>query len=316
MIKYIFERIWAMLLTLFLIMVLSFIVIRLMPMSIFENPEVPLELQKKLEDEMHLHDPIPVQLFYYLKNIIVDFNFGTSVKIKPGAPVFAVVVDGIPPTVCLNLISLFISIPLGLFSGFLAALKRNTWIDTAISFCVVICISVPSFVFASLMQYFLTFVFPVFPTLYDATGSFSVQLYSMVLPIIALALSPIATLARYLRGELIENISSEYLLLARTKGLTRAQATIRHAFRNSMMPITSTLVSLITGVMGGSLVIEKMFAVPGMGGKLIDSVMAGDHFLTVAVLIFYAIISLVTILIVDLAYGVIDPRVRIAGGNK
>ena len=238
MIKYIFERIGAMLLTLFLIMVLSFIVIRLMPMSIFENPEVPLELQKKLEDEMHLHDPIPVQLFYYLKNIIVDFNFGTSVKIKPGAPVFAVVVDGIPPTVCLNLISLFISIPLGLFSGFLAALKRNTWIDNAISFGVVICISVPSFVFASLMQYFLTFVFPVFPTLYDATGSFSVQLYSMVLPIIALALSPIATLARYLRGELIENISSEYLLLARTKGLTRAQATIRHAFRNSMMNLT------------------------------------------------------------------------------
>ena len=138
----------------------------------------------------------------------------------------------------------------------------------------------------------------------------------MLLPIIALALNPIATIARYLRGELIENISSEYLLLARTKGLSRAQATVRHAFRNSMMPITSTLVSLITGVMGGSLVIEKMFSVPGMGGKLIDSIMAGDHFLTVAVLIFYAIISLVTILIVDLAYGVIDPRVRIGGGNK
>ena len=213
------------------------------------------------------------------------------------------------------LLSLFISIPLGLIAGFLAALMRNTWVDTVISFSVVMCISIPSFVFASLLQYCLTFVWPIFPTLYDATGGLSVQLYSMILPIIALALNPIATIARYLRGELIENISSEYLLLARTKGLTRAQATVRHAFRNSMMPITSTLVSLITGVMGGSLVIEKMFSVPGMGGKLIDSIMAGDHFLTVAVLIFYAIISLVTILIVDLAYGVIDPRVRIGGGN-
>ncbi len=316
MIKYILQRIWAMALTLFVIMVLSFIIIRLMPMSIFEDPDIPPEVAVKLEEEMHLHDPIPMQLFYYLKNIILDFNFGTSVKIKPGAPVFSVIRDAIPPTVGLNILSLFISIPLGLIAGFLAALMRNTWVDTVISFSVVMCISIPSFVFASLLQYTLTFVFPIFPTLYDATGGLSVQLYSMILPIVALALNPIATIARYLRGELIENISSEYLLLARTKGLTRAQATIRHAFRNSMMPITSTLVSLITGVMGGSLVIEKMFSVPGMGGKLIDSIMAGDHFLTVAVLIFYAIISLVTILIVDLAYGVIDPRVRIGGGSK
>ena len=316
MIKYILQRIWAMALTLFVIMALSFIIIRLMPMSIFEDPDIPPEVAYQLEEEMHLHDPIPVQFFYYMKNIILDFNFGTSVKIKPGAPVFSVIRDAIPPTVGLNILSLFISIPLGLIAGFLAALKRNTWIDTVISFSVVMCISIPSFVFASLLQYFLTFVFPIFPTLYDATGGLGVQLYSMLLPIIALALNPIATIARYLRGELIENISSEYLLLARTKGLSRAQATMRHAFRNSMMPITSTLVSLITGVMGGSLVIEKMFSVPGMGGKLIDSIMAGDHFLTVAVLIFYAIISLVTILIVDLAYGVIDPRVRIGGGSK
>ena len=316
MIKYILQRIWAMALTLFVIMALSFIIIRLMPMSIFEDPDIPPEVAYQLEEEMHLHDPIPVQFFYYIKNIILDFNFGTSVKIKPGAPVFSVIRDAIPPTVGLNILSLFISIPLGLIAGFLAALKRNTWIDTVISFSVVMCISIPSFVFASLLQYFLTFVFPIFPTLYDATGGLGVQLYSMLLPIIALALNPIATIARYLRGELIENISSEYLLLARTKGLSRAQATVRHAFRNSMMPITSTLVSLITGVMGGSLVIEKMFSVPGMGGKLIDSIMAGDHFLTVAVLIFYAIISLVTILIVDLAYGVIDPRVRIGGGSK
>ena len=316
MIKYILQRVWAMVLTLFIIMALSFVIIRLMPMSIFEDPDIPPEVAFKLEEEMHLHDPIPVQFFYYMKNIILDFNFGTSVKIKPGAPVFSVIRDAIPPTVGLNILSLFISIPLGLIAGFLAALMRNTWVDTVISFSVVMCISIPSFVFASLLQYCLTFVWPIFPTLYDATGGLSVQLYSMILPIIALALNPIATIARYLRGELIENISSEYLLLARTKGLTRAQATVRHAFRNSMMPITSTLVSLITGIMGGSLVIEKMFAVPGMGGQLVDSIMAGDHFLTVALLIFYSAISLVTILIVDLSYGIIDPRIRVGGGNK
>ena len=316
MIKYVLQRIGAMLLTLFLVMVLSFMIIRLMPMSIFENPEVSPEIQYKLEEEMHLHDPIPVQLFYFLKNIVVDFNFGTSVKIKPGVGVFSIIADRIPPTVALNFLSLFISIPLGLIAGTAAALKRNTWMDTVISFMIVLFISIPSFVFASLMQYCLTYLWPVFPTLYDATGGIWVQLYSMILPILALALGPIATIGRYLRGELIENLGSEYLLQARTKGQTRTQATVRHAFRNSLVPISNTLIGLLTGIMGGSLVIEKMFAVPGMGGQLVDSIMAGDHFLTVALLIFYSAISLVTILIVDLSYGIIDPRIRVGGGNK
>lgn len=316
MIKYILERIGAMLLTLFLVMVLSFMIIRLMPMSIFENPEVSPEIQYKLEEEMHLHDPIPVQLFYFIEGIVTELNFGTSVKIKPGVGVFSIIADRIPPTVALNFLSLFISIPLGLIAGTAAALKRNTWVDTVISFMIVLFISIPSFVFASLMQYTLTYLWPIFPTLYDATGGIWVQLYSMVLPILALALGPIATIGRYLRGELIENLGSEYLLLARTKGLSRTQATVRHAFRNSLVPISNTLIGLLTGIMGGSLVIEKMFAVPGMGGQLVDSIMAGDHFLTVALLIFYSAISLVTILIVDLSYGIIDPRIRVGGGNK
>lgn len=316
MFKYILERIGAMLLTLFLVMVLSFMIIRLMPMSIFENPEVSPEIQYQLEEEMHLHDPIPVQLFYFIEGIVTELDFGTSVKIKPGVGVFSIIADRIPPTVALNFLSLFICIPLGLIAGTAAALKRNTWVDTVISFMIVLFISIPSFVFASLMQYTLTFLWPIFPTLYDATGGIGVQLYSMVLPILALALGPIATIGRYLRGELIENLGSEYLLLARTKGLSRTQATVRHAFRNSLIPISNTLIGLLTGIMGGSLVIEKMFAVPGMGGQLVDSIMAGDHFLTVALLIFYAAISLVTILIVDLSYGIIDPRVRVGGGNK
>ena len=316
MIRYVLKRFGAMLLTLFLVMALSFMIIRLMPMSIFEDPEVPPEVQYQLEEEMHLHDSIPVQLFYFLKNIVTEFNFGRSVKIKPGVQVFSIIVSRIPPTVKLNFLSLFLSIPLGLIAGTVAALNRNTWADHVISFVIVLFISIPSFVFASLMQYTLTYAWPIFPTLYDATGGSRAQLYSMVLPIIALALNPIATIGRYLRGELIENISSEYLLLARTKGLTKGQAIVRHAFRNSMIPITNTLVALLTGILGGSLVIEKMFSVPGMGGALVDSILAGDHFLTVALLIFYSAISLVTILIVDISYGLIDPRIRVGGGNK
>lgn len=138
----------------------------------------------------------------------------------------------------------------------------------------------------------------------------------MVLPIVALALSPIATIARYLRAELIENMNSEYLLLARTKGLSKMQSLVRHGFRNSLIPIANTLIGLLTGIMGGSLVIENIFAVPGMGAMLVNSINTGDHFLTVALLIFYSTISLCTVLIVDLSYGIIDPRVRVGGGAK
>ena len=314
--KYVLQRIGAMLITLFFVMSLSFMVIRLMPMSLFENPEVPKEIQEKLEDKFHLNDPLPVQYFYFMEGIITGLDFGISVKLRPGLDVWGIIVSRLPPTMLINFISLFISIPLGLMFGIIAALKRNTWSDTVISVFVILFISVPSFVFASLLQYVLTFIFPIFPTLYESTATtFAQMMHSLTLPIVAQSLSPIATLTRYLRGGLIENISSEYILLARTKGLTRAQAIVRHAFRNSMMPITSTLVSLITGIMGGSLVVESMFAIPGTGGMLVKSIFAGDHFLTVAILIFYSAISLTTILVVDLSYSLIDPRVRVGGGK-
>lgn len=316
MFKYIMERFGAMLITLFLIMSLSFLVVRLMPMNLFENPEVPLEIQKKMEDKYHLNDPLYVQYYYFIKDIVTDLNFGISVKLRPGLEVFDILISRLPPTMLINVVSLFISVPLGLFFGTAAALKRNTWIDHLISVFVIIFISVPSFVFASVLQYTLTFKLPLFPTLYDSTATtFGQMMYSLALPIIALGLGPIATITRYLRGELIENISSEYLLLARTKGLTQTQAIVRHAFRNSLIPISNTLISMITGIIGGSLVIESMFAVPGEGGLLVKSIMAGDHFLTVAILIFYSTVSLVTILIVDLSYGIIDPRVRVGGGK-
>lgn len=316
MFKYILSRIGAMLITLFLVMTLSFFVVRLMPMSIFENPEVSLEVQRRLEDKYHLNDPIYVQYYYFIRDIVVDHNFGFSMKLRVGIDVWSILIERLPPTMLVNFFSLLISIPLGLLFGTLAALKRNTWVDHIISFFVVIFISVPSFVFASCMQYFLSFKLGWFPTLYDSQAStFGAMMYSLALPIVALGLSPIATITRYLRGELIENINSEYLLLARTKGLTQSQSIVRHAFRNSLIPISNTLISMITFIVGGSLVIENIFAIPGEGGLLVKSIQAGDHFLTIACLIFYSAMSLLTILLVDLSYGLIDPRVKVGGAK-
>ena len=216
----------------------------------------------------------------------------------------------------INVFSLFISLPLGVTAGTIAALRKNKLPDHILSLMVILCISIPSFVFASLMQYFLTFKIPIFPTLYNpAATTFKQMATSLVLPVIALSLNPIATVTRYLRGELIETMGSEFLLLARTKGITRTQAIVRHAFRNSCVPLANIIIPMFTGIMGGSLVVESIFSIPGMGGMMVNSINAGDHPLTIAILIFYSMVSLVTILIVDISYGLLDPRIRMGGGR-
>ena len=266
---------------------------------------------------MHLDKPLYVQYFYFVRGVLLEGDWGTSVKIKPSQPVFRVITSRLPITMLINVISLAVSLPLGIVAGTVAALRKNRLPDHVISLMVVLWISIPSFVFASLMQYFLTFVFPIFPTLYNpAAKSVSEMAISLVLPVVALSLNPIATVARYLRGELIETMNSEFLLLARTKGLTRTQAIVRHAFRNSCVPLANIIIPMFTGIMGGSLVVESIYSIPGMGGMMVSSINAGDHPLTIAVLIFYSIVSLATILIVDISYGLLDPRIRMGGGRS
>jgi oligopeptide transport system permease protein len=316
MLKYVAGRIVAMLITLFIIITISFLIIRLMPMKIFDHPDVPPEVVKILEAQMHLDKPLLVQYGYFLKGIVLNWDWGISAKIRPRLPVFEVIAARIPVSMLINVLSLLIALPLGVIGGTLAALQRNKLPDHVISFFVVMCISIPSFVFATLLQYTFSFVFKIFPTLYRPSASTVGGLaMSITLPVIALALGPIATVTRYLRGELIETLDSEFLLLARTKGLSQRQAIIRHAFRNSCVPLVNIIVPMFTGILGGSLVIEAIFAIPGMGGMLVSSINAGDHPLTIALLIFYSSISLVTILLMDILYGILDPRIKM-GGRK
>ncbi len=311
--QYILKRIGAMVLTMFIIISLAFVVLRLMPGSVYDNPDLPEEIIAALEAKAHLNEPLPVQYFYYWKGILLDGDWGVSVKLEPSVPVWKVIKDRIPVTLSLNICSLLVSIPIGLLCGTIAALKKSKMPDHILSLMVVLFISVPSFVFASLLQYFMAGKLSLFPIVYSSTQGFGVKVASMVLPVIALALHPIANITRYLRGELIETMSSEFMLLARTKGLNKAQAITRHAFRNSMVPIANIIIPMFTHVMGGSLVIEQIFSIPGVGGIITKSVNARDHWLTMAALIFYAAINLVTHLVVDISYGIIDPRIRLGG---
>ena len=314
--RYIAGRIVAMVITLYIIVSLSFFLIMLMPMNIFEHPDLPPFVVEMLEAQLLLDRPIHEQYFHFVRGIFFEGDFGNSIVIRPTLPVFEILRERIPITMTMNIVSLFVSLPIGIIAGTVAALKKDKLPDHVISFLVIIFISIPSFVFASLMQYMFTFVWPIFPTLYQPNAAtFPEYVRSLTLPVVALGLGPTAIVARYLRGELIETMSSDFLLLARTKGLTRNQAIVRHAFRNSCVPLTNIIIPMFTGIMGGSLVIERIFAIPGMGGIMINAINAGDHPLTVATIIFFSIIMLMTILIIDISYGLIDPRIRMGGGK-
>jgi oligopeptide transport system permease protein len=315
LLTYILKRLGMMALTLLAIVTLAFFVIRWMPGSPFDDPEYSPELVRILEEKYRLHEPVPVQFFTYLKNLVTEGFWGVSFKLEPMVPVWQVIGERIPVTLGLNLLSLLLSLPLGLLAGMWAALYKSRLPDHLISLFIILFISVPSFVVASALQYFLGYQAKAFPIIYQSLGSFPERLHSLVLPVLALSFYPVASLCRYLRGELLETLSADYLLLARTKGLKKGQVLLRHAFPNSLVPLMPVIIPMFTGILSGSLVVERIFGIPGVGGLVTQSIQAGDHFLTIAVLFFYAAVNLLTVLITDLSYGLIDPRIRLGGGK-
>ena len=205
---------------------------------------------------------------------------------------------------------------IGIGLGIFAALKKNKWQDHVVSTLVMFFISVPSFVYAFILQYLVGFKLGAFPlvvsSLYDAGGSwFSGTMFkSMVLPVFALSFGTIASLTRFTRAELTESLTSDYMLLARTKGLTKGQATVRHALKNAMVPILPTIISLFIGILSGAMIIEQIFAINGIGQLYLKALTLRDYDVFIATGMFYTIIGLSGTIIVDLSYGFLDPRIR------
>ena len=304
-----------MVLTLFIIITISFFAIRLIPGDVLGEGANP-ELRAAMRARYHLDKPLIEQYVIFIKNFL-SFDFGESINLYPRRPVSDVIAEKVPLTLVLNIFSLIITIPTGIACGIAAALKKNTLTDHAISTMVVFNVSVPSFVFASLLQYFLAYKLGWFPILLDLKAPFmsGAQLWSMVLPVLALSFGGIATITRYMRAELFEALSSEYMLLARAKGLTQLQATVRHALRNSFIPLCNVIVPMFMSVLSGSMVVETIFNIPGLGSLMTGSISTSDYYLTIAILFVYSLINLTSVLVVDLSYGIVDPRIRIGGGK-
>jgi oligopeptide transport system permease protein len=209
------------------------------------------------------------------------------------------------------------SLPIGVLFGILAAVFKNKWQDQVINVFIMVFISVPSFVYAFLLQYIIGFKLGWAPLVMNSGNDYFSweMLHSSILPILALSFGVIAGDMRLVRAELSETLTSEYMLFARTKGLTRKQATIRHALRNSLVPLMPTFMSDVLSIISGSLIIEQIFAVPGIGKTYLLSISNKDYSVFMAISMFYVVIGLVSGILFDLSYGFIDPRIRM-GGDK
>lgn len=316
MLKYVLKRIVLMLFTFFVITTICFLLIKMLPQEMPTDKNLSAQIQARWE-ALGYNKPLLVQYGIYLKNIITKWDFGTSWYLERMKPVTEVMGKRLLPTVLVNFYSLIISIPLGILLGIIAAIRKNRWEDQVISVLIILFVSVPSYVYAFIVQYLFYSKWhivdkPTILSLEDAGGSYLTwaMFKSMIPAIVSLSFGEIAGLCRFTRAELTETLTSDYMLLARTKGLTKGQATVRHALKNAMVPILPMIISSFIGILGGSMIIEQIFAIPGVGELYIKSIQQLDYDVFMLDSIFYTFVGLLAGIVVDISYGFIDPRIR------
>lgn len=327
MFKYVLKRLGLMLMSFCVIMFMCFVLIKLLPLVVnVQQGQDQVILYKQLEARGYIRNiiiqnntvvsyenvPIMVQLGIYLKRIFLYGDFGIGVNIYRNLSVWDVFVTKLPPTVLINIYSTLIGVPIGLGLGIFAALKKNKWQDQVVNIVIILIICLPSIVLGVVIQYVFCYKLGWFPiTMKPGTDYLSWSMFvSMIPAIFSLCLGSIAGYARYTRAELSEVLTSEFMLLARTKGLTRGQATLRHAMRNSMVVIFPSILAEFISVLSGSLVIEAMFSIPGVGGLYLSAINAKDYDFFMLLSGFYTFIGLLASIVVDISYGFIDPRIR------
>ena len=317
--KYIVKRIFLMFLTLFIIMTMCFILIKMLPLPAIREMGRDVNLILAKREQMGYNKPMLVQYFLFLKSVITQWDWGVGEQMYEALNVWDVLLQKLPYTISVNLYSILIAIPLGLGFGIYAALKKNRWQDHVISTVVVVFISVPSYVYAFIVQYLLCYKLGWFPLTLESLDSaafFSASMIRSMMPaIMSLGFGVVAGLTRYTRAELSEVLTSEFMLLARTKGLTKAQATYRHALRNAMVVILPMIIGEFIGILAGSLIIEKIFAIPGIGSLYILAINVRDYNFFMAITVFYTFIGLASGIVIDISYGIVDPRIRM-GSRK
>nr|WP_018662263.1 ABC transporter permease [Heyndrickxia acidiproducens] len=304
MAKFIMKRLLTMVVTLWVITTLTFVLMHAIPGSPFnQERNSNAAIQKNLEAQYHLDQPLYVQYLYYLKSIL-QFDFGPSIK-QPSQTVNDMLGRGFPVSFELGMTALLIAVISGMVLGILAALKHNGLIDYLAMTIAVLGISIPNFILATLLIQEFAVNLKILPAATWTSPS------HMILPTAALAVSPMAIIARLTRSSLLEVLTQDYIKTARSKGLSPVKIIVKHALRNALIPVVTILGTLTASILTGSFVIEKIFAVPGMGKYFVESINSRDYPVIMGTTVFYSIFLIMMLFLVDIAYGLLDPRIKL-----
>ena len=307
MAKYILKRVVYMFVVLFIVTTVTFFLMHCIPGDPITALVQKLPEQTKINyyAKYGLDKPVIEQYFLFLKGIFTEGTLGESIR-YPGRMVADMIGKYAGNSGEIGLIAVAIGFVVGIIMGTICALKRNKLPDKILSVIAILGISVPVFLVGSVLQYLLTVVFPIFPTLGWGTPAHK------VLPILCMALSPLATYTRYMRSSVLDVINQDYITMAEAKGLSFGQVVRRHVLRNSILPSLTILGPNVAGVFSGSFVIETIFSIPGLGYYYITAVNDRDFPMIVGCAMFYTGIYILSLLVVDILYVIVDPRIRLS----
>lgn len=308
--KYIIKRIAYMLLTLWIVTTLTFFLMHSIPGDPLAHlaKTLPEQIRINFYEKYGLDKPVYVQYGIFMKNLVTKGDLGESIR-YPGRTVTDTIAKHATVSGRLGLQAISIGITIGIVLGVIAALNRNRWPDYLVMFIAILGVTVPLFIVAALLQYTLSVKFKLLPT--TGWGKFK----HTIIPTIAMCFGSIATYARYMRSNVLEVINQDYILTAQAKGVSPFNVVRKHVLRNAILPAITILGPQIAGIFTGSFVIERIFSIPGLGSYYISSISDRDYTMIIGTTVFYAALFIVSQLVVDLLYGVVDPRIRVSGDN-
>jgi len=302
---YILKRLFTMFITLWIIVTLTFIIMHIIPGDPFSNDSktIPEAVLQNMRARYNLDKPLAVQYVLYLKNLLV-LDMGPSIQSKT-TDVNMLIARGFPPSALLGIQSIVVAIIAGISLGTLAALHHNRPLDYISMFIAIVGISVPSFILAPLLIKYVAVQWHLLPVASWGTWQHT------VLPSLALAVSPLAVIARFMRTSMLEVMHEEYIRTAKAKGLSSWAVVLRHGLRNALVPVLSFIGPLFASVITGTFVVEKIFAIPGIGKYFVDSIFNRDYPVIMGTTIFYSTILVVTLFLIDISYRLVDPRIKL-----
>ena len=305
--KYILKRVMISILTLLAIVFVLFLMLDFMPGSPF-NDEKLTEAQKVLLYAKYgLDQPFFIRFLKYVAAICKG-DLGFSYVLNKNKAVTEMLKGPLAVSIRVGAMGMLLGTVLGLLLGIAAALRHNTWIDTLCSVVSILGVSVPSYVFALLLAYFVGFKLGWIPILYSSKNVAK----SFIGPMLALAMSPMANVSRFTRSEMIDVLGSDYILLVQSKGVRQVDLILKHALRNTLIPIITIMGPILVNLLTCSMVVEKVFGVPGIGTMMVTAIQSNDYNVTIACAFVYSAMYIVMMLIIDILYGIIDPRIRVA----